>query len=207
MDPNLIPDILASTFFLVSLLIAPRAFFLYARMRSPRIFILGLSMVVIALTAADNLVMNFFTIPYNTYWFLYTGQTVSFIFILLSLLKGTDEYLKRLISWHIAISIAVLGLLLLSPLLPAFPNNTVRAIVSGVRSIPCFGIFYCYVFAFMKKNTRFSLLMSAAFLLLTLGPWIAIEKYFVTNQFVLDTTGDVVRLVGLALLLVAVFWG
>ncbi|HZR38682.1 MAG TPA: hypothetical protein VFB12_01095 [Ktedonobacteraceae bacterium] len=207
MDPNLIPDILAVTFFLASAIVAPRAFMLYARVRNPRLFTLGLSMTLVALTAADNLVMNFFTIPYNTYWFLYIGQTVSFTFILLSFVKSSDEYLKQLMYWHIFASMVMIGVLLCSPLLPAFPNNTVRAIASGSRSIPCFGIFYCYITAFMKKNTRFSFLMSGAFLLLSLGPWIIIEKYFVSNPDPLDMTGDIIRVIGLIILLVAVLGG
>jgi hypothetical protein len=79
--------------------------------------------------------------------------------------------------------------------------------VSGARSIPCFGIFFRYVSAFMKKETRFSLLMSLAFLLLTLGPWIVIEKYYNANSTLLDNTGDITRMVGLVLLLAAVLMG
>src|SRR5690348_14617868 len=134
MDPNLIPDILASALFLVSVFVSLQSFNLYTQVRNPRLFILGLSMGVISLTAADNLVANFITIPFNTYWFLYCGQTISFFFIWLSLFWNSDEYLQRLMHWHIFASIlTVIGLLLLSPLFPPFPNKVIRAIASGSR--------------------------------------------------------------------------
>jgi hypothetical protein len=69
MNSNLIPDVLAIAFFVVPLFTAIRAFYIFGWARNYRLFTLGLSMTVIALTAADNLAMNTFTIPYNTYWF------------------------------------------------------------------------------------------------------------------------------------------
>jgi hypothetical protein len=132
---------------------------------------------------------------------------VSFLFIWLSFVSSSDEYLRNLMFWHILASILLLGLLLASPLLPAFPNVTVRAVVSGSRSIPCFGIFCCYIITFMRKNVLFSFLMSVAFFLLTIGPWIVIQKYFVANPDLFDTAGDITRLVGLVVLLIAVIIG
>jgi hypothetical protein len=208
MDPNLIPNTLAIALFLVAVFVSLQSFNLYTRVHNPRLFILGLSMGVISLTAADNLVANFITIPFNTYWFLYFGQTISFFFIWSSFFWSSDEYLRRLMNWHIFASIlTVIGLLLLSPLFPPFPNNVIRAIASGSRSIPCFGIFYCYMFAFMRKETRFSFLMGLAFLLLAFGPWFVIEKYFVSNPDLYDYTGDITRLIGLSILLTAVLGG
>ncbi len=209
MDPNLIPDILASALFLVAVFVSLQAFYLYTRVRNPRLFILGLSMGIISLTAADNLVANFITIPFNTYWFLYLGQTISFFFIWLSFFWSSEKHLQRLMHWHIFSSIlTIIGLLVLSPLFPPFPpDNVIRAIISGSRCIPCFGIFYCYMFAFMRKETRFSFLMGLAFLLLAFGPWFVIEKYFVANPDLYDYTGDITRLIGLFILLIAVLRG
>ena len=207
MDPNLIPDILAISLFLATVFTSVRAFYLYAQARNPRLFILGLSMAVISLTAADNFVTNIVSLPYHTYWFLYNGQTVSYCFIWASFFRSSDEYLQRLTRWHILASLLVMGLLLLSPVLPDYPNNITRAIASGSRGIPCFGIFLCYLAAFMSKETRFSLLMSLAFLLLAFGPWIIIGKYFFSYPDLLDITGDVIRMVGLGSLLAAVLGG
>lgn len=208
-DPTFVPNILAISLFLSTVFISMRAFYIYAQTRSLRLFNLGLSMGIIALTGADNLAANFVTIPFNTYWFLYLGQTISYFFIWASFFSSSDEYLMQLRRWHIIGSILALGLLLASPVIPPFPpDNILRAIFSASRSIPCFGIFCCYIMAFMRKNARFSLLMSVAFLLLTIGPWIIVEKYFVTiGADLLDGTGDVLRLIGLVILLIAVLWG
>jgi hypothetical protein len=208
-DPTLVPNILAISLFVATVFISLRASYIYSQTRSPRLFILGLSMGVISLTAADNLVANFITIPFNTYWFLYLGQTISYFFIWASFFRSSDEYLHGLMRWHIIGSLLALGLLLASPAIPPFPHdNVLRAIMSASRSIPCFGIFCCYIITFMRKNARFSFLMSLAFLLLTIGPWIIVEKYFVaTGGDILDGTGDILRLAGLVVLLVAVLWG
>jgi hypothetical protein len=49
MDATLIPDLLAVFLFLVALVISIRAFYTYAQSQSPRLFILALSMGIIAL--------------------------------------------------------------------------------------------------------------------------------------------------------------
>lgn len=207
MGPNLIPNTLAGMLLLVTLLICIRASFLYVQTRSPRLFVLGLSMGVIALTAADDFIANLITISFNTYWFLYIGQIVSYLFIMLSLMQGSDLYLRKLMRWHIVASVLVMGLLALSPIMPDFPNIATRAGISVARGVVALGIFFCYSYAFMKKETRFSFLMGAAFLLVAFGTFISFEKYFSTSPDLLDNVGDVTRIVGLVILLVAVILG
>jgi hypothetical protein len=207
MGPNLIPNILAGLLFLATLLISIRAFYLNALASSPRLFVLALSMGVIALTAADNVVANLVTLTFNTYWFLYIGQIVSYFFIWLGLMRSSDNYLHNVIRWHIIASLLVLGLLIFAPALPAFPNDIVRAGLSGARALMCVGVFFCYIAAFMEKETRFSLLMASAFLLLAFGQFLGALKYFVVDPTILDTTGDIMRIVGLFSLLAAILKG
>jgi hypothetical protein len=209
MDPNLIPNTLAISLFLASLFISLRAFYVYVQDRSPRLFVLALAMAVIALTAADNFIVNVITVPYNTYWFLYIGQAASYLFIWLSFFRNSRTYLQKLMFWQVLASALLIGLLILSPVIPPFTNATtgIRAILSGSRSVFCFGIFYCYTFAFMAKQTRFGFFMSLAFMLLAIGQWLVVMKYFVANSQLLDSTGDITRLVGLIFLLAAVLLG
>jgi hypothetical protein len=207
LGPNLIPNILAALFLIFPLLICLRAYYLYSQSRSPRLFVLALSMGLVALTSADNLVANLITIPFNTYWFLYIGQTVGFFLIFLSLIQGSDEYLRKLMRWSILVAVLTLGLLVLAPVMPPFPNNAVRAIVNGSRAVVTFGVFFCYTYAFMKKETRFSFLMASAFLLVTFGILISLEKYLSTSPDLLDNVGDITRCIGLLVLLVAVLLG
>jgi hypothetical protein len=207
MGPNFIPNLVAVLLFLAALLISIRAFYLYTLVHTPRLFVLTLSMGVIALTAADNVVANLIVLKFNTYWFLYIGQIVGYFFIWLSLMGSSDKYLQSVVRWQIVASVLVLGLLALAPVLPAFPNDIVRASLSGTRALMCLGVFFCYIVAFMEKETRFSFLMASAFLLLTFGQSLGALKYFVSSPQILDSTGDITRIVGLFLLFAAVLKG
>src|ERR1700738_443475 len=91
MGPNFIPNVVAVLLFLAALLISIRAFYLYTLVHTPRLFVLTLSMGVIALTAADNVVANLIVLKFNTYWFLYIGQIVGYFFIWLSLMGSSDK--------------------------------------------------------------------------------------------------------------------
>jgi hypothetical protein len=205
--PNLIPNVLAALFLIFPLLVCIRAYYLYSQSRSPRLFVLALAMGLVALTSADNLVANIITIPFNTYWFLYLGQTVGFFLIFLSLIQGSDEYLQKLTRWSILAAVLTLGLLVLAPVMPPFPNDAVRAAVNISRGVVTFGVFFCYTYAFMKKETRFSFLMGVAFLLVTFGILISAEKYLSASPDLLDNVGDITRCVGLFVLLIAVILG
>src|SRR6266568_8133968 len=109
MDPNLIANALSLTLFFVALFISLRAFYLYIQVRSRRLFILGLSLGVISLTAvAGFLGDNVTSISLNVDWFNYIGQTISFLFILLSFFSESDSYLRSLIRWQIAVSALLL---------------------------------------------------------------------------------------------------
>jgi hypothetical protein len=206
MDQNFIANSLSLTLFVVSLFISLRAFYLYTQSRSRRLFILSLSMGMISLTAiAGYAGDNITSISLNVDWFNYIGQTVSFSFILLSFFSESDSYLRSLMRWQIAASALLLILLFLAPVLPPeFPDPAItKSILSGSRGLICFIIFFYYAIAYMDKETRFSLLMSAAFLLLCIGYAIIIPKYTTPND-VLDRSGDIMRIAGLVFLLFAV---
>ncbi len=206
MDQNFIANSLSLTLFVVSLFISLRAFYLYTQSRSRRLFILSLSMGMISLTAVAGYAGdNITSISLNVDWFNYIGQTVSFSFILLSFFSESDSYLRSLMRWQIAASALLLILLFLAPVLPPeFPDPAItKSILSGSRGLICFIIFFYYAIAFMDKETRFSLLMSAAFLLLCIGYSIIIPKYTTPND-VLDRSGDIMRIAGLVFLLFAV---
>jgi hypothetical protein len=165
-------------------------------------------MGILALTAAaDFASSNITSITLNTDWFLYIGQATSFLFIFLSLVSSSDKYLQRLMLWNIGVSALLLALLLFSPTLPNFPNLALKIMLSGSRSAICFAIFFAYVSAFIKKETRFSLLMSVAFLLLSLGYLMIAQQFLTTNQLLFDNIGDITRLIGLIVLLIAVLAG
>jgi hypothetical protein len=207
LDDNLIGNILSMTLFIASLFISLRAFSLYIRARSPRLLVLGLSMSIMALTAiASYIGDNVTTITFNVKWFQYIGQTISFLFILLSLLRDTDDYQRRVVRWHIIASLLLLLLLVLTPILPEqFPSPAVtKTLLSGSRAVICFIIFFYYWIAFTSMETRFSFLMSGAFLLISIGYWMAIPKYLSPGMELVDQVGDIVRTCGILILLIAV---
>jgi hypothetical protein len=207
LDDNLIANILAITLFLASLFISLRAFSLYIRARTPRLFVLGLSMSMIALTAiASYIGDNVSTITFNVKWFQYIAQTISFLFILLSLLNSAEDYQRRIVRWQIFAFLLLLLLLVLTPFLPEeFPSPALtKTLLSGSRAVICFIIFFYYWVAFSNRETRFSLLMSGAFLLISFGYWFAIPKYLTSGMGQVDQVGDIVRTCGILILLIAV---
>ena len=210
MGPGLIANILSLSLFFEALFISLRAFYVYFRSRSKRLFVLALSMGVIALTAAAGFAGdNVTSISLNVDWFNYIGQTVSFLFILLSFFRTDEEYLSRLMRWHIISSLLLLVLLFLAPVLPpTFPAPAVtKTVLSGSRSVICMFIFGYYYAAFTKKESRFSLLMTGAFLLLSWGYLIILPKYIFSGFDTVDQMGDIFRIIGFVLLLVGVSLG
>ncbi len=206
MNQNLIANFLSLTLFIVSLFISLRAFYVYFQARRQRLFILALSMAVISLTAiASYLGDNVTGITINLGWFKYTSQTICFLFILLSLIRSSENYLNKLMLWHIITSVLLLNLL--TPAMPAEMSVTVKILLGGSRSLICLVIFFYYTSAFMSKERLFSLLMSVAFFLLSVGYVLNIPKYSDPHLTLLDNIGDVIRICGLIVLFVTVLVG
>jgi hypothetical protein len=205
LSENLVQNILAVVLCFVALFVSIRAFYIYSENNSPRLFILAVSMGILALTAAaDFYSSNVANIVLNTDWFLFIGQSVSFLFIFLSFLYNSDGYFRFLMRLQVLLAALLLGLLLLSPTLPGFPQTFLQVVLSGSRGVFCFAIFFFYISAFMAKRTRFSLFMSIAFLLLAFGYLVILQKYFVTDSGVFDSVGDIIRVFGLFALLAAI---
>jgi len=203
-----ITDILLIIQAVITLFISLRAFSLYARTRDDMLFSLGLSMGVIALGGFVGLISDIFLAgAFNTFWFRYIGQTVGYLFIFLSTLRGSERYRRRLKGWHVFATGLLMVLLLLTPVIPTHPSATVQTVLSGSRAVVCFVIFWRYVSLFFSKETRFSFLMGFAFFLITWGIVIYSLKFTMPNPLLLDYVGDSVRIAGLAILLAAFFLG
>jgi hypothetical protein len=205
LQANLVQNLLAAVLCLIAVFVSIRALYIYSQTQSPRLFILGVSMGVIALTAiADFYSSNETSITLNTDWFLYIGQAVSLLFILLSFLNNSDRYFQWLMRSQLLVSALLIGLLLLSPTLPSFPHTALQTLLSGSRCVICFGIFFFYISAYMAKRARFSLLMGIAFLLLGFGYLVLAQQYFASNSVSFDSAGDIIRMFGLIVLLAAI---
>jgi hypothetical protein len=203
-----ITDILLIIQAMITLFISLRAFSLYARTRDDMLFSLGLSMGVIALGGFVGLASDIFLNgAFNTFWFRYIGQTVGYLFIFLSTLRGSERYRRGLKSWHVFATGLLMVLLLLTPVIPTHPSATVQTVLSGSRAVVCFIIFWRYVSIFFTKETRFSFLMGFAFFWITWGIVIYSLKFTMPNPLLLDYVGDSVRIAGLGILLAAFFLG
>ena len=100
----LIHHLLDVSLCLVALFIAVRSFDIYARYHQYRLFILGLSMVLVSISAAADFISSYVTaITLQTDWFLYIGQSIGFLFILLSLIRSSDSYLRGLMRLNIVV--------------------------------------------------------------------------------------------------------
>ncbi|HEU0001950.1 MAG TPA: hypothetical protein VFQ36_13705 [Ktedonobacteraceae bacterium] len=206
MNTRLIPNLLDVSLCLVALFIAVRSFDIYSRFRQYRLFILGLSMVLLSLSAAADFTSSYISVvALHTDWFLYIGQSVGFLFILLSLVQSSDRYLRSLMNVNILVFILLLILLLLSPALPAMPNAT-RTLFGFARLLICMFIMCAYFSAYMNKPVRFSLLMSASFFFFTIDYLITLEQYVVPtlSQYLFRAPADIIGVIGLVMLVSAV---
>ncbi len=208
MPDTLIVNVLSLLPFVVSLLIALRIFYLCFQTTESnhRLFILALSMGIFSLTAMASYTAD--SIPdllINVDWFKYIGQDVCFFFILLSLITQRERDLRSLIRWELLFF--VLLLILMTPLMPqSFPYPfATKVVLDGLRFLFCLLIFFFYLAAFIRKETRFSILMGSAFGLMSLGYLLNMPKYMDTQFVLLDMVGNAVHLCGILFLLMAVF--
>ena len=206
MDTRLIPNLLDVSLCLVALFIAVRSFDLYSRFRQYRLFILGLSMVLLSLSAAADFTSSSIrVVALHTDWFLYIGQSVGFLFILLSLAQSSDRYLRSLMNLNILAFLVLLIVLLLSPALPDM-SNSARTLFGFVRLLICMFILCAYFSSYINKPARFSFLMSASFFFFTVDYLITLEQYVVPSlsQYLFRAPGDITGVIGLVMLVSAV---
>lgn len=203
---TLLPHLLDVSLCLVALFIAVRSFDIYARFHQYRLFILGLSMVLVSLSAAADYIASYVTaITLQTDWFLYIGQSVGFLFILLSLIGSTDTYLRGLMRLYIAVFAFLLILLFLAPIFPPM-NMTTRTVLGFSRFVICMLILIAYFSTYLSKPSRFSLLMSISFFFFTANYLMSLQQYFVPilNQYIFRDQGDISGVIGLVVLVAAV---
>jgi len=210
MNSKEITDLIIAFQAVITLFISLRAFYLYVKERNDILFIVGLSMTVIFVGGVAGLVGDYLLIgrAFNTFWFRYIGQIVSYLFIFFISLPGAERYMRSLKRWNLVASTLLLILLLLTPDLPPIPGVTLTEVLSGARGVVCVAVFFNYYFVmYAMKATRFSLLMCSAFLLIATGIAVYTLKFSVPNPLPYDYVGDSIRAVGLMFMLAAFFVG
>lgn len=209
MDTRLISNLIDVSLCLVALFISVRSFDVYVHFRYLRLFILGLSMALVSLSAAADFTASYVTVTVlHTDWFLYLAQSCGFFFIFISLLRSSASYLKFIMALSILAVPFLLVILFLSPLLPAIPDGSIRTLLECIRWLISFLIFFAYSFAFASKATHFNRFMTVAFLLIAFGNFMFMVQNFGPNLdlYLLRDIGDITDIVGLVALVIAVSW-
>lgn len=210
MNSKEITDLIIGFQAIITLFISLRAFYLYAKTRSDTLFIVGLAMAVIALGGIAGILGDYVITSgsFNTFWFRYIGQIVSYLFIFFISLPQAEHHMRALKWWNIIATVFLLALLVLTPVLPPISNVVLTEVLSGARGVVCLAIFFNYYFViYSMKGTRFAFLMCAAFLLIATGIGVYTLKFSVANPLPYDYAGDSTRAVGLVLMLAAFFAG
>ncbi|MGH2493488.1 MAG: hypothetical protein ACRDIV_02185 [Ktedonobacteraceae bacterium] len=210
MNSKEITDLIIAFQAVITLLISMRAFYLFSKTRSDTLFIVGLAMAVIGIGGVAGLLGDYVikSSAFNTFWFRYIGQIISYLFIFFISLPGADHHARALKWGNIVATVFLLALLVLTPVLPAIPGVALTEILSGARGVVCLAICFNYYFViYGMKGTRFSFLMCAAFLLIATGIGVYTIKFSVANPLPYDYAGDGTRAVGLVLMLAAFFVG
>jgi hypothetical protein len=205
-----ITDLIIAFQAVITLCISMRAFYLYSKTHSDTLFIVGLSMAVIALGGITGVIGDYLITSgaFNTFWFRYIGQIVSYLFIFFISLPRAESHMRTLKWWNIIASALLLVLLFLTPVLPPIPGSTLTEVLSSARGVVCLAIFFNYYFViYGMKGTRFAFLMCAAFLLIATGIGVYTLKFSVKNPLPYDYAGDGTRAIGLVLMLAAFFAG
>jgi hypothetical protein len=137
----------------------------------------------------------------HTDWFVYIGQTVGLLFILLSLARSSDSYLRGLMRLNMLAFAFLLILLLLSAALPELAITT-RTLLGLTRLIIC--VFICI--AYMNKQARFSLFMSIAFFYFAADYVMTLLQYYAPSisQYLFRNSADIAGVIGLVVLVAAV---
>ncbi len=210
MNSKEITDLIIGFQAIITLLISMRAFNLYSKTRSDTLFIVGLAMAVIGLGGIAGIIGDYLITSkaFNTFWFRYIGQIISYLFIFFISLPRAERHMRALKWLNIFATAGLLALLVLTPVLPPISSVALAEILSGARGVVCLAIFFNYYFViYSMKGTRFSFLMCAAFLLIATGIGIYTIKFSVTNPLPYDYAGDSTRAIGLILMLAAFFVG
>ena len=210
MNSKEITDLIIGFQALITLLISLRAFYLFAKTRSDTLFIVGLAMAMIGLGGIAGILGDYVITSksFNTFWFRYIGQIVSYLFIFFISLPHAERHMRTLKWGNIVASTFLLALLAATPFVPPIPGAGLTEILSGARGVVCLAICFNYYFVMWgKKATRFSFLMCAAFLFIATGIGIYTIKFSASNPLPYDYAGDGTRALGLVLMLAAFFVG
>jgi hypothetical protein len=208
MSISAIADLASLPVGLVCLTLSIRAFYLYAFSRSDVVFVIGFALGSISLAILFGITGEVHFINWNTDWARYTGSSSGALFIFLSSLVRSHEGMQQLRRWQIVVAMVFVCVVLLTPVLPPFPNPLVPAALNSIRTVLYGAAFIRYASLYAFKGTRFSLIMCIGFLLLVIGFALNTPHLLYPGRFTtMEITGAFVRIFGYSAVALAYSFG
>ncbi len=189
----------------ICLYISLRAFYIYNLARNDMIFVLGLAMAILCVGTVVGLIgeLHLGGNKLNTDWPRAYGGCCGALFIFLSSFMKSHEQMQRLKWWQVFAIVLFIIVILLTPLYPPIKNPLISFALNGGRMVIYSCAFIRYAYLYLKKSTRFSLILSIGFLVLVLGYGLNIPGIFQAQLAVFTILAASVRISAYATILVA----
>lgn len=184
------------------------AFRRYHITQSERLFIVGLSMTIVAIgvvCGALNALPSLATLNLNYVW--YIGTSVGFLLLFVSSIMNSTEQFRLLKRWSIIAGAIVLAMIVLAPVFPGISDPYLMVSLDVLRTVICALSFFRYLILYTSKGTRFSLLMCLAFLFIAVSYAILIPQTLDPVSWQLPLVDTIIRIAGDAILLAAFIVG
>ncbi len=185
--------------------LAGYAFQKYSLTQSDPLFIMGVSLSTIGVSIFFGYlnVVKIGGITLNASWLWYAGSSIGLLFLFLISVMKSNEQIRLLRRWQVFASSLFLILILFTPMLPVTTDPQVPALLSLARPLICTCAFLRYSSLYVAKETRFSLIMSLAFLLLGIGFGVVTPQLLVPGLTALGGVGSVLRIAGYGTMIIA----
>lgn len=205
MDINTIATFISFPVGIVCMIIAIRAFYVYFFSRSEMLLVLGLAMTSISLGIYVGVVgiAHLGGNNYNLEWAKSTASISGALFIFLSSLVKSHAQLKSLRQLQYFCFGLFILVIVMTPLFPPFPTPLIPAGLNSIRALIYGSAFVRYAWIYINKSTRFSLIVSAGFLLLVVGFIMNTPQFFSHAYNVVTIEGGIIRILGYSTLLLA----
>jgi hypothetical protein len=155
----------------------------------------------IAITA--SYLQDIHLISWNGQLSWYLGSILAVSFLVMGSWATSQQQITTIKHWLIILTALYFIQTLLTPLMPQFPNPYIPAALNIIRSTIALIGSIRYFMLYSSKNTRFTLLMCIAFLLIGAGFGVLTPQIFDTSLDIFLTCGYSLRLVGYTVLLTA----
>ena len=190
---------------LVCLGLASYAFYKYSLTQSDPLFIVGVSLSTIGVSIFFGYlnVLPLGGITLNVNWLWYAGTSIGLLFLFLISIMKTNEHMRQLRRFQVFATLLFLLLVLSTPMLPPASDPLVPALLNLARPLICTCAFIRYASLYISKETRFSLFMSFAFLLLGVGFGVITPQLLMPGLAALGGVGSVLRLTGYSTMIIA----